>query len=166
MKILLADDMDIVREGIAIELKKVIPDAEIDEFNDGKYAWEAVQKKIYDLVLTDISMRDMHGPELAERIHNFAPEIPILFVTAEAESRIREMGIQEERCIFKPVSEESIRAKLDELDSLAPFQIRKPVRETVQQLQQTVQQPHQEKLQPARKKRWFTRKKTCGDTAY
>ena len=38
MKILLADDMDIVREGIACEIKKVIPDAEIDDFSDGKYA--------------------------------------------------------------------------------------------------------------------------------
>ena len=38
MKILLADDMDIVREGIACESKKVIPDAEIDDFSDGKYA--------------------------------------------------------------------------------------------------------------------------------
>lgn len=45
MKILLADDMDIVREGIACEIKKVIPDAEIDDFSDGKYAWEVVQDK-------------------------------------------------------------------------------------------------------------------------
>ena len=79
IKILLADDMDIVREGIACEIKKVIPDAEIDDFSDGKYAWEAVQEKTYDLVFTDISMRVMHGPELAERIHSYAPEIPILF---------------------------------------------------------------------------------------
>ena len=40
MKILLADDMDIVREGIACEIKNVIPDAEIDDFSDGKYAWQ------------------------------------------------------------------------------------------------------------------------------
>ena len=109
MKILLADDMDIVREGIACEIKKVIPDAEIDDFSDGKYAWEAVQEKTYDLVFTDISMRVMHGPELAARIHSYAPEIPILFMTGESPLRIQEMGIQMERCIFKPVTAAKIR---------------------------------------------------------
>ena len=108
-------------------IKKVIPDAEIDDFSDGKYAWEAVQEKTYDLVFTDISMRVMHGPELAERIHSYAPEIPILFMTGESPLRIQEMGIQMERCIFKPVTAAKIREKLNELDSLLPFQIRKPV---------------------------------------
>ena len=150
MKILLADDMDIVREGIACEIKKVIPDAEIDDFSDGKYAWEAVQEKTYDLVFTDISMRVMHGPELAERIHSYAPEIPILFMTGELPLRIQEMGIQNERCILKPVTAAKIREKLNELDSLAPFQIRKPVCVTKQQAEQ-------EKTQPVRKKGWFAR---------
>ena len=150
MKILLADDMDIVREGIACEIKKVIPDAEIDDFSDGKYAWEAVQEKTYDLVFTDISMRVMHGPELAERIHSYAPEIPILFMTGESPLRIQEMGIQNERCILKPVTAEKIREMLSELDSLLPFQIRKPVCETEQQAEQ-------EKTQPVRKKGWFAR---------
>ena len=150
MKILLADDMDIVREGIACEIKKVIPDAEIDDFSDGKYAWEAVQEKTYDLVFTDISMRVMHGPELAERIHSYAPEIPILFMTGESPLRIQEMGIQNERCILKPVTAAKIREKLNELDSLLPFRIRKPVCETEQQAEQ-------EKTQPVRKKGWFAR---------
>lgn len=133
MKILLADDSDIVREGIACKIKTVIPDAEIDDFPDGKYAWEAVQKKTYDLVLTDISMRVMHGPELAERIHAYAPEIPILFETGETPLRIQEMGIQEERCILKPVTAAKIRGKLNELDNLPPFAISIPVRETEKQ---------------------------------
>ncbi|MGN0155346.1 MAG: response regulator [Lachnospiraceae bacterium] len=128
MKILLADDSDIVREGIACKIKTVIPDAEIDDFPDGKYAWEAVQKNTYDLMFTDISMRVMHGPELAERIHAYAPEIPILFVTGESLFRIQEMGIQEERCIFKPVTAAKIREKLNELDSLPPFVISPPIK--------------------------------------
>ncbi|MGN0155550.1 MAG: response regulator [Lachnospiraceae bacterium] len=128
MKILLADDSEIVREGIACKIKKVIPDAEIDDFPDGKYAWEAAQKKTYDLVLTDIRMRIMHGPELAERIHTYAPGIPILFMTGESPLRIQEMGIQEERCILKPVTAEKIKAKLDELDTLPPFVISPPIK--------------------------------------
>ena len=152
MKILLAEDSDIVRAGIAYKIKAVIPDAEIDDFSDGEYAWEAVQKKTYDLVFTDVSMQFMHGPELAERIHAYAPGIPILFVTGESLFRIQEMGIQEERCILKPVTEAGIREKLNELDSLPPFQIKRVVRETEQ-----TEQTEQEKTQPAQKKGWFAR---------
>ena len=54
-------------------------------------------------------MRVMHGPELAERIHSYAPEIPILFMTGESPLRIQEMGIQMERCIFKLVTAAKIR---------------------------------------------------------
>ena len=95
-------------------------------------------------------MRVMHVPELAERIHSYAPEIPILFMTGESPLRIQEMGIQMERCIFKPVTVAKIREMLSELDSLLPFQIRKSVCETEQQAEQ-------EKTQPVRKKGWFAR---------
>ena len=72
-------------------------------------------------------MRVMHGPELAERIHSYAPEIPILFMTGESPLCIQEMGIQMERCIFKPVTAAKIREMLSELDRHLPVPNRKPV---------------------------------------
>ncbi|MGN0154899.1 MAG: hypothetical protein ACI4A3_10620, partial [Lachnospiraceae bacterium] len=48
------------------------------------------------------------------------------------------------------VTAAKIREKLNELDSLPPFQINMPVRDTEQQ-------PEPEKTQPVRKKGWFAR---------
>lgn len=130
MRILLADDIDIIWQGIAEIIKQILPDAEVDEFGDGIYAWEnlqkqyeAGQKKPYDLVITDMTMCVMHGDELAAKIHGLCPNIPILFETGESQSVLLEKGIQLERCIFKPVKTEDIKAKLDELDTLPLFAI-------------------------------------------
>ena len=63
MKILLADDMDIVREGIACEIKKVIPDAEIDDFSDGKYAWSgACRASPFRILIYSSGIRKMTVP--------------------------------------------------------------------------------------------------------
>lgn len=85
------------------EINKILPEAEVDAFKDGRYAWEAAQKSRYDLVITDIMMRFMHGDELAAKIHGLCPDIPILFETGESQSVLLERGIQLERCIYKPV---------------------------------------------------------------
>lgn len=134
MRILLVDDIDIIRQGIAEIIKQILPDAEVDEFGDGIYAWESLQKqyeakqkKPYDLVITDMTMCVMHGDELAAKIHELCPDIPILFETGESQSVLLEKGIQLERCIFKPVMAEDIKAKLDELDTLPLFAISPPI---------------------------------------
>jgi DNA-binding NtrC family response regulator len=45
-------------------------------------AFELLGTKDYDVVLTDISMRDMNGLELCERIVNNRPDVPVVLVTA------------------------------------------------------------------------------------
>ena len=126
MRILVAEDMEINRRAVVDEIKKILPEAEVDAFKDGRYAWEAAQKGRYDLVITDIMMRFMHGDELAAKIHGLCPDIPILFETGESQSILLERGIQLERCIYKPVRAVDIKTKLDELGMLPPFTISIP----------------------------------------
>jgi len=45
-------------------------------------AFELLEGQDYDVVLTDISMRDMNGLELCERIVNMRPDVPVVLVTA------------------------------------------------------------------------------------
>jgi two-component system response regulator HydG len=45
-------------------------------------AFEMLEGQDYDVVLTDISMRDMNGLELCERIVNMRPDVPVVLVTA------------------------------------------------------------------------------------
>jgi CheY-like chemotaxis protein len=60
MRILIADDMEYARANIMEMVKKIFPEAEIDTFSDGTHAWEAVKKREYDLLFTDVRMIIMH----------------------------------------------------------------------------------------------------------
>ena len=60
----------------------------------------------FDLVITNLSMPGMNGLELAERIHNVLPDLPILLITGDANSMTKEKA---ESCgikalLVKPVS--------------------------------------------------------------
>jgi putative two-component system response regulator len=52
---------------------------------NGREAFETCFEKVVDLVLTDISMPEMGGIELLEKIRRFDPETPVILMTAYAE---------------------------------------------------------------------------------
>ena len=133
MRVMVVDDISIAREALLTDTKKVLPNAEVDAFPDGIDAWEAIQKKAYDLLITDISMRRMSGIELAKKVHEAYPNISILFQTGEIESELRRQGVQLERCLFKPFFTEDIREKVDILHELPDFAINPPIREPVEE---------------------------------
>ena len=83
MRILIADDMEYARANIMEMVKKIFPEAEIDTFSDGTHAWEAVKKREYDLLFTDVRMIRMNGSELAEKVAEKHPHTEIFFVTGE-----------------------------------------------------------------------------------
>lgn len=126
MRILLADDERYGMECLLDEVRSVFPDAWIDTFQDGIPALEAVRRKKYDLVITDISMPEMNGDELARKIHECSPNTQILFETGDSESNLKQRGIQLERCLLKPVADIDIRLKVDNLHKLPPFRINTP----------------------------------------
>ena len=61
---------------------------EVDIAIDGQKAWEQLQERDYDLLLTDIHMPNMNGYELVKNIRNMEKEtskhIPIIAITANA----------------------------------------------------------------------------------
>lgn len=126
MRVLLADDEKWKLKALVDSVREVLPQAELDIFSDGSDAWKVAQNKEYDLAITDISMYEMNGPELATLIHKKYPKTGILFQTGEMEWSIREMGIQPERCIFTPVTAEKVKKKLEIIDTFAPFEICPP----------------------------------------
>jgi CheY-like chemotaxis protein len=52
------------------------------EAGNGKEALEQFDKGPYDLVITDFEMPVMKGGELATRLKQLAPSLPILMITA------------------------------------------------------------------------------------
>jgi YesN/AraC family two-component response regulator len=68
MKILIADDHPIVREGLKQFVKTLEEVKLIDEAVDGNDAWTKLKDGSYDLVILDVSMPGMSGLDVLQKI--------------------------------------------------------------------------------------------------
>lgn len=68
MKILIADDHAIVREGVKLILKSLPEITQIEETADGNDAFTKISNSDYDLVILDISMPGMSGLDVLQRM--------------------------------------------------------------------------------------------------
>jgi two-component system, cell cycle sensor histidine kinase and response regulator CckA len=55
-----------------------------------------------DLLLADLSLPDMNGRELAQRIRSARPEMKLLYVSGHADTAVVEFGIFPEGMLFLP----------------------------------------------------------------
>lgn len=91
MKILIADDHAIVREGVKL-IVKTLPEVKvIDEASDGKEALSMLIKNNYDLAILDISMPEITGLDLLQHLkfHGIATRILILSFHPQEQYAIR-----------------------------------------------------------------------------
>jgi two-component system, NarL family, response regulator NreC len=83
IRVLLADDHTIVRQGL-IEILKRSPEIEVVvEAADGAEATEKALKLKPDVVVLDVSMPRLNGIEAARRIHEALPSVRILVLTMQ-----------------------------------------------------------------------------------
>ena len=68
MKILIADDHSIVREGLKQYVKTLDEVKLIDEAVNGNEAWTKIKNEAYDLVILDVSMPGMSGLDVLKKI--------------------------------------------------------------------------------------------------
>jgi two-component system invasion response regulator UvrY len=87
IKVLLADDHSIVREG----LRRVLEDSNeikvIAEASDGETAFDEAMAKHPDVAVIDISMPGMDGLEVMTRMSAYCPDIPVLILTMHDEEQ-------------------------------------------------------------------------------
>ena len=78
MKILIADDHAIVREGVK-QIVKTLPEVSlVDEAVEGNEAFSKICNTEYDLVILDISMPGMTGLDVLQRMKDRKIETPVL----------------------------------------------------------------------------------------
>ncbi|MGJ3259083.1 MAG: ATP-binding protein [Rhodospirillales bacterium] len=118
LNVLVAEDNKLNQRIIAATLDKFGHDATIVE--NGEQAVEQVGKGEFDLILMDIRMPGMSGPEAARAIrarHDHAADIPIIALTADAmEEHIRgylEAGMN--ACVTKPIDRAHLVATINEV---------------------------------------------------
>ncbi|MCE9598946.1 MAG: response regulator transcription factor [Spirochaetia bacterium] len=81
LRIYLADDHAILREGVRMILSQA-PNCEvIGESGDGQTAMEQIENLKPDLAVLDISLPSMSGVEISRRLRKFHPDMKILILS-------------------------------------------------------------------------------------
>ena len=81
LRIFLADDHAVVREGLK-SLVNAQPDMEvIGEAADGRTAWEQAKACQPDIVVMDLSMPQLNGAQATERLKQACPQVKVLALT-------------------------------------------------------------------------------------
>jgi two-component system cell cycle response regulator CpdR len=91
-KILLAEDDDSLRGFLVNALKRA--GHVVKDFDEGRSALKALEREVFDLLLTDIVMPGLDGIELARRGAELDPAMKIVFITGFAGVALSGIGPQ------------------------------------------------------------------------
>jgi two-component system cell cycle sensor histidine kinase/response regulator CckA len=102
--VLVVDDEDEVRQLLVDVL--AIGAYHVLEARDGERALEVAEKhaRPIDLLVTDVAMPKMKGPELAERLRQRQPTLPTLYISGYAERDTLSSLAENEHFLAKPFS--------------------------------------------------------------
>jgi DNA-binding NarL/FixJ family response regulator len=111
LSILLVDDQQLFREGLALILKQHYPAVNITHAGSGPEALEILKTSKIDLVLLDIGMPEMNGMEVVTHLTKDYPDLVILVVTQyNGEAMIKHLlRIGVHGFIFKSSASEEIK---------------------------------------------------------
>jgi DNA-binding NarL/FixJ family response regulator len=111
MRILIIDDHALVREGVALVLRSLKPDAEIVQADTCQGGIDAARAQSFDLVLLDLQLPDMPGFVALERFRAEHEGLPVVVVSGledrETVMRTLDMGAK----AFVPKSADSARIR-------------------------------------------------------
>jgi len=81
MKVLIADDHTIVREGLKRILLEAFPFCEIHDVSDAADLLKKAFSEKWDIIISDISMPGQSGIEVLKQIKEHAPLVPVLILS-------------------------------------------------------------------------------------
>jgi len=87
MKVLIADDHSVVREGLKQYVTTLDEVKLIDEAVDGNDAWTKIKDGDYDLVILDVSMPGMSGLDVLQNIKNRNLKTRVLVLSVHSQEQ-------------------------------------------------------------------------------
>jgi DNA-binding NarL/FixJ family response regulator len=90
---LIADDHEVVREGLRLSLSRSPHIRVIGEAGDGEAALSLAERRKPDVVIMDIRMPGMDGLEATKQMHDRVPETAVLLFTAFGERSLLTRGL-------------------------------------------------------------------------
>lgn len=111
--ITLIDDDESVRESLPHLLKRF--GFEVQAFSSAEEFLASGQVPRTKCLVLDITMPGMSGPDLVEELKHLGWNIPVVFITAERDEKVRSQVLEQGAiaCLFKPFSGTTLRAALD-----------------------------------------------------
>jgi len=107
-RVLIVEDDDSVRESLADPLRRA--GFEVQLFSSAEQYLTADLIESTDCLVLDVAMPGMSGPELHEELRRRRIRVPVVFITARYDVRLRarmmDRGASE--CLFKPFGEKEL----------------------------------------------------------
>ncbi|MCJ7843232.1 response regulator [Lederbergia sp. NSJ-179] len=116
-KVLLVDDERIILDGISNFIQwETYQTTLIGTAKNGVEAYQIIEEKHPDIVITDIKMPGMNGVELVEKVHEKYPETHFIMISGFAEFDYAKQAMQYgvKHYLLKPCNENSIIQALEE----------------------------------------------------
>jgi two-component system, response regulator YesN len=117
-KVMLVDDESLVRVGLKNTIDWPCHGFElIGDYENGRDAWEAIERSKPDLIISDISMPFMDGLELAGAVASQYPYIKMIMLTGfdQFEYAQQAIRLKVSDFILKPITASEIRQLLDKV---------------------------------------------------
>ena len=81
LKVLVADDHALLREGLTRVLTKEFNGADVQEVGTGQGAIDLVRAQTWDALILDINFPDKHGIEVLKETKSLRPKLPVLILS-------------------------------------------------------------------------------------
>jgi FixJ family two-component response regulator len=111
--IAVVDDDESVRESLPDLLREL--GFAVNAFASAEAFLASEAPAAFCCLIVDISLPGMSGPDLQRELGRLKLRVPIVFITARADRGVRAALIAQGavECLFKPFSEDELRAALD-----------------------------------------------------
>lgn len=115
MNVIVVDDERIVLAAEVSAIKRVLPDANVNSFQNAKDTMEFAENNQIDIAFLDINIKGVTGLKLAEQLKTYNKRVNIIFCTGYSEYSLEAHDLYCSAYLMKPVTDEKIRKALENL---------------------------------------------------
>lgn len=94
LRILVADDHEVVRKGLVKVLAEALQPVKVDEAGNGQEAMSKIRKGEYDLVVLDLKMPGKSGLDVLKEIKQHRPKLPVVILSMHPEEQFAVRAIR------------------------------------------------------------------------
>lgn len=115
MKILVADDHKIIVDGLILDLREIVPDAEIIGSSKASEISELCKNVHFDIIFMDIDMPSANGISLAKKVLEKYPRTNIIYITGYEKYALESYETNASTFLLKLITKKAIQKALDHL---------------------------------------------------